>query len=255
MIVCLSFDDGRSDAFYSAFPIMLSTNIVGTFHITTGFIDGTFRTNAFGRDRKPLRIESLQEMKNNKMEISSHGDKHIMETRDFLISISKIREWELGLQKIGFSVPNSKYDDKSLSEFIKKNREHLSYVRVGRHPKCYSLNSKIHYFVYHYLVRNYKSFLAFNKFNINKMISSCFYSIVVKRDIKPKHICNFIKDNMSENGIIVLMFHSIMDFPSNDWEYGADNFKYICSFIQKMQNDGKITNMTLQEIIDKNGIR
>ena len=43
MRIVFSFDDGRSDA-YDAYKMMAKYELRGRFHITTGFIDGTYTT-------------------------------------------------------------------------------------------------------------------------------------------------------------------------------------------------------------------
>ena len=83
MKVCLSFDDGRDDTFKYAFPIIKKHNLTASFHVTTGFIDGTYRGNDFSSLRRPVTIQNLLEMSNYGIEISSHGDKHITDCSDF----------------------------------------------------------------------------------------------------------------------------------------------------------------------------
>ena len=145
MRVIFSFDDGRADSI-NASRILAKHSLVGTFHITTGFVDGSFQTNTFGVGREPLTIEQLIELKKEGMEISSHGDNHIMETEDFNNSFKKLKNWGLiKNDKVGFSIPNSRYTKEALDSFLKENEKTLYYVRGGRSPKCYSFISKVNY--------------------------------------------------------------------------------------------------------------
>ena len=250
MIICFSFDDGRSDA-YVAHKIMVENGIVGTFHVTTGFIDNTFNTDSFGVNRSPLSLRQLQEMKNNGMEISSHGDKHMMNDDDFATSYRKLKEWQLVNDKVGFSVPNSDYSNDELKIFYKNNKSSISYIRVGRSSKCYSLSSKVNYALYHVL--HLQCFYnIFNKHNvIEKVDRNKIVSLVIKNDIKAKNIVSFIdKYKNQKNAILVIMFHSIVEQPNNKWEWSIDNFKYLCKYLS---SEKEIECLTIEQMIKQEG--
>ena len=230
MKVIFSFDDGRVDFIDSA-RILAEHNLVGTFHITTGFIDGSFKTDAFGIDRKPLTIEQLLEIKNEGMEISSHGDKHTMEIEDFKTSVQKLKQWGLiSNNKIGFSIPNSKYTKEELDSFIKNGNNSLCYVRGGRSPKCYSFVSKVNYVLYK-LFKFQSAYNSFNKYNLNDNLKDqVIYSAVITSNIKSKNLINFMKKHKNEDKVLVLMFHSVVDSPNNKREYSVVEFEKICEF-------------------------
>ena len=219
MKVVFSFDDGRIDA-YDAALILSKYCLQGSFHITTGFVDGTFLTDDFGVGRKPLTFDMIRKMLDLGMEISSHGDKHIMDDSDYKDSIDKIKRYGVKDKKIGFSVPNSHYSEKALEFFVSNNRETLPYVRVGRSKRCYSFSNKIRYVLYHHGFKSYSLFKAFNKNNlISSLDKKQIISLVVKRDTKTEHICKFLKEHSDNDYILVLMFHSIVENADDEWEF------------------------------------
>ena len=234
MKIVLSFDDGRID-FANTALILKKHNLHGSFHITTGFIDGTFNTDAFGKNRKPLTVEQIIEMYQNGMEISSHGDKHVMETSDYQTSIAKLKQWGVAQgESVGFSIPNSKYSDEELQNF---NNENLPlYIRAGRSPKCYTLKSKINYLLYK-LFKTQKSYNRFNIHNMNSGINSFpLYSIVIAKHIRAKNVISFIESFKNQNVVLVLMFHSVVERPTNKWEYAICDFEKICTYLEEQKS-------------------
>ena len=248
MRVVFSFDDGRIDA-YNAYQILTKHGLKGSFHVTTGFIDGTFSTDAFGVNRLPLTKENLVEMHANGMDISSHGDKHCMDEKDFKLSVGKLREFGINSKKFGFSVPNSDFKEDELSSFIDANKNDLSYIRIGRHKDCYTFFRKVCYILYHL------SHLQFfyNKFNKPNLIENLdiyrVNSLVVLSDCKATSLINFVKKYSNENVTLVLMFHSIVEEPKNKWEYSIDDFEEICKYIS--HNCESITLKELSEYAPK----
>lgn len=246
MNICLSFDDGRIDSYTNAYRILLSNSLKASFHVTTGFIDKTFITGGFGINRLPLTIENIIEMSSQGMDISSHGDRHVMETNDFKTSIDKLKKWGVEKNRYGFSVPNSKYIRDELSAFVESNKKDLLYVRVGRNPKCYSLIGKANYLLYK-IFKLGCFYNSFNKHNLLKEINNySIYSAVVKKHIKASNIIKFIKKYKNTNYSLVLMFHSITENPNDDWEWSVKSFEELCSFLAK---DNSINVLTLEEMV------
>lgn len=239
MKIALTFDDGRKDS-YIASKIMFDCNLKGTFYVTTGFIDGTLKTNAFGKNRESLSVEDLKKMNEMNMEISSHSDSHIMTTDDFKTSIKKLCKFGIHKSdcKIGFSIPNSKYSKNELKEFVNDNSDQLMYVRAGRDQKCYSLFSKMLYVLFHL----FKFQFLYNNFNCNNVVKEkdleqfLIPSIVIKKDIRAKNIIKFIEKNKEKDSIIVFMFHSIVEKPKDKWEWNINDFKMLCNFLSLNKN-------------------
>ena len=249
MKICLSFDDGRSDAF-EAYKILKKYNLRASFHITTGFIDNSYISDSFGQGRRPLKIDEISEMYKNDMDISSHGDKHVMENNDFLVSYSKLFNWckiKNNNETIGFSVPNSLYDDNRLSEFVLNNKNKLSYIRVGRHPNCYSIISKMNYVLYH-IFHLHLFFRIFNKHNLIKAEDVNRYnlfSLVIKKDTRVRDIIRLIDENKNRDKVLVLMFHSIVEHPMDEWEYSIEDFSKLCEYLRK-----HVKVKTLKELVE-----
>ena len=241
--VIISFDDGRSDQ-YEAFKVLRKNNLKASFHVTTGFIDQSFETDSFGVDRKPLLLSQLKEMYTCGMDISSHGDMHLMNNSDFCKSYEKLKKWGFNDGKIGFSVPNSDYSDNQLLEFASENEDKLSYIRVGRSPKCYSFISKVAYLLFH-ISKLQVFYNYFNKYNLlDSFDKNRIYSCVVLKDIKSRNIIQFIEKNKKSSSFYVLMFHSIVDKPRNKWEYSIEEFEKICNYLR----EAKIKVLTLKDL-------
>lgn len=247
MKICLSFDDGRIDSFYAAYKILTNAKLNASFHIATGFIDGTYISNDFGNDRKPLSKEHLLEMHDNNMDISSHGDKHVMEADDFLISIKKLSLWGIKKTKYGFSIPNSKYSSNELKLFLDKNEKDILYIRGGRNPSCYSFKNKVNY-VFYKLFHIYHCYKKFNEPNLLDSIDkNLLFSLVVKKHTKVSDLIRFINDYKETNKTLIIMFHSIVDNPADDWEWEKDSFKKLCSFLA--DNKNIIETLSIEELI------
>lgn len=245
MRIILSFDDGRYDA-YDAYKILFEYKLKASFHITTGFIDESFITDCFGINRKHLSINQLNEMYSNGMDISSHGDKHITNTTDFITSINKFKQWRIIKNKYGFSVPNSNYTEGLLEQFIKDNINYIKYVRVGRSDKCYTLLSKIHYVLYK-IFKNQYSYNQFNKHNLIDNINKYkINSLVIKDYVKVKNLINFIDKYKNSDSTLVIMFHSIVDNPINQWEWSTSNFTKLCEYLNKEKSTIQV--LTLEEL-------
>ena len=229
MIVCFSFDDGRSDAF-EASQIMNKYNFKGSFHVTTGFIDKSFKTNCFGINRESLTIEQIKDMSKNGHYFSSHGDKHVMNNNDFLISYHKLVKWLGANSKVGFSVPNSQFGEEELEAFVCHNKDYLSYVRVGRSKRCYSFKNKVFYVLYNIfkLQLFYDKFNKYNLLNLNEINRYHLTSLVVKRNTKVKNLIRFIKKNNKNEVALILMFHSVVKKAENKWEYSIESFEKLC---------------------------
>ena len=231
--ICLSFDDGRMDQYNNAFRILLKYNLVGTFHITTGYIDGSLSPDCFIGSPTPMTTKNVLEMYKCGMEISSHGDMHILEPNDYLKSVQKFNDWGIAAQKYGISIPESLYERIQLQNFINKTKQKLEYVRVGRSEKCYSLVNKIRYFLYSFAKFNH-FFLKFNQNNFMNAINKYhIVSLVIKKKTRIQSLIKFIDKNKEANGFIVVMFHSIVEKPSTQWEWSTKKFELLCNYLSQ----------------------
>lgn len=231
MRLCLSFDDGRSDA-YDAFRVLSAKHLVASFHVCTGFVDGSFVTDSFGFRRQPLSVEQIVAMAASGMDISSHGDKHTMNDADFRVSCDKLSAWIGSREKIGFSVPFSKFSDDELNRFVAANKSALSYVRVGRSQKCYSFFSKVAYVLYHWF--HWSCFFDF--FNRHNLIFNLdkfrIRSLVIKKDTRVSHLLRFIEKHKDKDCVLVVMLHSIVTDPKGEWDWSLSDFCKLIDYLQ-----------------------
>lgn len=257
--ISLSFDDGRDDTYYNAFRVMKKYGLVGTVHITTGYIDKTWEPKeGWLTADEPMTIPNLYDLMKNGIEISAHGDKHKTEKSDFNICVSKLKKWGLvDGSKVGFSVPNSELSKKELPEFAEENG--LSYIRCGRNEKSYSVLCKISYILYNYfrIRRGYFYFNRFNKMNIHAYFDAIplLYSVVVKNTDDPKMLLDYIKSSNSGDWII-FMFHSILrkddkKYGRDSWFWDCEKFEYLCENLKKMQDSNNVKIETIMNVIKK----
>lgn len=229
MRIIITFDDGREDNYLNAFPILKKYHLTATFFVVTGFVDGTFSSDVFGKGRLAMSVEQLQDMKSYGMEIASHGDRHIFEPGDYKTSVEKLKKWDVVGNQIGFSIPGSKFSKGQLKDFLLINAA-LPYIRGGRSPSCYSFMRKVSFVLYHWT----KAFLFFDFFNRPNLQSSMtvpVYSLVVRSETREKSLERFIKKNQAKDVSLTLMFHSILDHPQNPWEWKTADFEKFCSFL------------------------
>ena len=166
LTISFSFDDGRMDTYTEAYLIMKKYGLIGTIHVTTGFIDKTFSDYKWKSADLPLTIDQLKEMSMNGFEISTHGDRHISKIEDMANCHFKLKSWALIDRKFGFSVPTSKISFEQKESIISRfSAEGLSYIRVGRHSKCYKLESKV-WFLIHKATKKQIFYNLFNRHNV-----------------------------------------------------------------------------------------
>ena len=231
--IFITFDDGRKDNYENSFLILKEAGLKATFFITTGFIDGTFITDGFGKGRAPLSLEELQAMKDAGMEIACHGDRHITDVCDFNVAFQKLQAWGLIGEKCSFSMPNSILDKESFLDFVEKCGSKITSVRGGRDAACYTLLRKAS-FVTLRVSQTYPAYSFFNKPNIIKdEHRRCPWpSLVIRKEDKLSLLCRFL-DNMPQDSSIVLMFHSIVEDPTSTWEWSLSNFKGLVGFLSE----------------------
>ena len=248
MTVCLSFDDGREDQYSIAYPILVKYKLTATFFVTTGFIDGTFKSDCFGIGRKPISIEGVVDMYKNGMEIASHGDRHITDPEDFEKSIAKLKQWGVHYTKYGFSVPNSNYKIDCLNNFLNKYKHSLSYIRVGRHPNCYSFKNKFNYLFYN-LFGFYSNYDNFNRNNlISHLNDRVLYSLVVKRNTSPKTLIRFLDKYKNDDCVLIIMFHTLSKKPKNKWEWNGNHFEMVCRHL--FDNSKQFEVQTIRQLFN-----
>lgn len=231
--VFITFDDGRKDNYEKAYHLLNKLGLKATFFVTAGFIDGSFKTDDFGKGRLPLSLEELAEMKASGMEIGSHGDRHVTDANDFDVAFGKLASWGLIGKRCSFSLPRSIEDKTTFPAFLNHCAPMLSNVRGGRDSTCYSFLRKLAFLSLR-IKQTYPAYSYFNKPNVlHPGERRCAYpSIVVRKEDKVPLLCRFLND-LPPCSEVILMFHSIVDEPSTTWEWSTNNFADLCGFLNK----------------------
>lgn len=259
-IVSLSFDDGREDTYRVAYDIMKRHGLIGTVHVTTGYVDGTWENGRFSSSAGPMTVEQLKEMRAFGFEISSHGDKHVTEKQDLKESIKKLKDWDLIDEQAGFSIPKSQMtlqEKPMFADFLRQNG--ILYMRGGRSRKCYSLGLKAFYAMYN-VTKLQKFYDLFNRNNLmalggeNRFSRYDLLSVVIRRDDNPLMVSKFIERNAAGRNWIILMIHGIQNegdenFEKDQWCWSADKFEQLCSQLKAMSDSGLISVITIQDVV------
>lgn len=239
-MICFSFDDGRRDTYTRAFKIMNRYGLCGTIHITTGFIDGTWKRKEEwdSAGEGPMTLVEIQRCKASGFEISSHGNEHLTEEEDLKQSLHKLCQW--GVMKEGsytFSVPHSKVRKEDRTIYKACN---LQYVRVGRAKACYGLWGKFLYVLQRQTHWRYPFYL-FNKPNFVHEEALDPYHLtatVVKQHNTADQLIYFIEKMAKYKGLNILMFHSILypddkGYGKDSWYMDATEFEKLCCFLKQ----------------------
>lgn len=132
----VTFDDGFSDNYSDAWPVLKKHNVPATIFVTTGFI-GKTRKNSKGFDLSYMDEAQLKELSKDKLiTIGSHTDTHTV-LRDQPVSLVE-NELKLSKNKLEnicgyeikyFSFPKAKFDQLSKDEATKEYK--LGFGGVG----------------------------------------------------------------------------------------------------------------------------
>lgn len=259
-MVSLSFDDGRKDTFTVAYQIMKKYGLVGTLHITTGWVDKSFKPEEWFSAREgAMSISEIQRCYQDGFEITSHGDQHLIAADDLHNSLEKLKAWEvIDPSYLGFSFPNSKLGEDDVK--ILKDA-HIQYARAGRSNACYSLSSKFFYI----LQNNFKlirPFYAFNRYNSIVGVPQDLYhlpSTVIKSTNTAKQVIYFLEQSKKNNAWNILMLHSILEpsqpgYGKDCWYWPAEEFEKLCQWLS-IHKEIKVVTIGegIKECLQKNG--
>jgi len=130
--IILSFDDGRKDNYECAYALLKKHGLTGSFHITTGFVDGSA-----AKDFEAMSVNEVRKIAAAGMDVSSHGDRHSNTEEDLRASLGKLKAWDIpGLNTVLFSSPSSDIYEKNIGQYADMLRDNnIRYVRSGVHVK------------------------------------------------------------------------------------------------------------------------
>lgn len=120
--VLITFDDGRNDSIHYALPFLNKYGIKATFFITTGYVDGTYRSDKWYSAEAPMRVEDIIHLRNEGHEIALHGDRHCTNPEDFTACVKKMNTWLKQNSKYGFSLPGSRMTDYPIEKFLQEKK-------------------------------------------------------------------------------------------------------------------------------------
>ena len=242
----LSFDDGRIDNFTNVLPVLEKLGIPATFNITTGYIDGTLRQENKFCENPPMTIENIIRIADSGIfEIAAHGDQHLNDKKDILLSIEKLHRWGLKFDKIGFASPNHRLTGRMEEiQYLMEELE-LSYVRVGA-LFCKDLASRLSREITrithskHLFIGNYKISLMDQDMLKKRILFSC----PVNHRMTFEQIKAFV-DYAVENELSwILLFHSVLraeeKFFGNYENVEYNVFLKICKYLSALRRDKRI---------------
>lgn len=259
--IILAFDDGRKDQYTNAFRILKKYGLVGSIYVTTGFVDGDMPLeNVFLSSKEgAMTIDEIKECNDYGIEIGSHSDTHINDTNDILVSLNKLKKWNIikNDETIGFASPSSDICLENIST-IDPIKNKLSYVRSGTQARRNGLWYSMIYF-FNTKVNSNILFWILNKKSIFNIYYTpkCIPSVTIRNTTHVKNIIHLIK-KMPDNYAAVLLFHSIKEDDYNGfqdaWCYRCKDFEDICKFL--CENDHvKVSKLAdIVRKVDVNGL-
>jgi peptidoglycan/xylan/chitin deacetylase (PgdA/CDA1 family) len=196
-LVSLTFDDGRRSQYETAWPILQRRNLLATFYITSGYVDG----------RGYIRREELIRLANDGNEIGAHTTAHpditILgpdELRHQLHTARERLEWWIGASVAQFASPGGSYNDDVLPEIMRTYDSHRTVLE--------GLNRRGALTPYELRAVN-------------------IYSYVTRR-----HIERWIEQAQGANAWLILTMHGILPEPDH-WSSSPETFEDILAAVQE----------------------
>jgi hypothetical protein len=222
-------------------------NFTASFHVTTGFIDGTIKDSYF-RNIEAMSVNNIIDMSKNGFDISSHGDMHINEEEDLKNSLAKLKMWGVvDSNPIIFSSPSSEIYEKNIvkySAMLRKNN--VKYLRTGivvrRNGLLYCL-----IYLAQKLFNSKMLFYFLNRKEIMRTDRKDFIvkSVSVKRWNSIEQL-NYLIERLRDKEIVVFLFHGIVpekDMEKDDWCFSAEKFECFLKILQSCKDHIKVLNI------------
>jgi hypothetical protein len=249
--IILSFDDGRKDNFEIVRPLLEKYGFTASFHIVTGFADGTAKAKF-----ETMSIDNVKELAQNGFDISSHGDKHINEENDLRTGLQKLKFWGIDREPLIFSSPDSEIYEGNIRKYIdmlQNNR--IEYVRSGVQIRrngwwyvcmyvlqLYTKSKWLYYFLNKSNIMKNDNVLNYNGIHIIK-------SVAVRKQNTAGQLIYMIK-KLQSGDAVCFMFHSILpekDITDDDWAFELEKFEV---FLNQLKNDMQVKVLNLMEYIN-----
>lgn len=251
--VVLSFDDGRSDTYTNAFPILKKYNLTATFNIVSDFILHSDSYNCFrSADNKAMSVANLTECKNYGIEIALHGATHKNTVQDILQNVKDLNDMGIETDGVGFASPFSELTEANCDEIYElvKNEE-LSYIRTGVQTKRMGVRYVVLSGI-NRLIRLKTLFWFLNKSNVlylNKL-PKLMKGVSITKDTTVKEI-KFCISKLKDSEAIILIFHSILHkkdkgYNRDCWFWDIGKFEELCEFLN---NNGDVNVITTKQLL------
>lgn len=254
--VSLSFDDGRSDTYEVAFPILKRHGFRATVNVISEYIVNPSKYH-FGSAPKAMNKEQILEWQKEGFEVAAHGKTHSNTKEDILDNINDLKSFGINVKKIGFASPNSELTLNNIQSTgineLKKEKT-LSYVRSGIQVK----REGLFYVAGAVAEKITHGATVFYKLNKRNTISLCsplpiiLPSIAVKSYTTLKQLKYFL-EKIDDNTATIFMIHSILNksneaYGTDDWYWDEGLFGEFLDFLTMNKN---ISVVTTQELVER----
>ena len=249
-IVCMSFDDGRSDNWRIAMPILRHFDLKATFNIITDRVG----TEGF------MTQEQLEDLFENGFELAGHGQDHTNTRESILGSVADLRKWDLVPDDggIGFASPNSRLTPSqchSMADWFRTNE--IAYARTGSNEGFVGVSLRIRRKLLSLIDLDGGVLLHPDNNNHLPLVKRYgLTSQVVVRNTRVEHLKRIVGDSFGTPTLIVLMFHSIL--PLHEVRQRRDlyawhdkKFDALCGWLAESQRSGQIWVRTTLEAVQQ----
>jgi len=245
--IIFTFDDGRKDNFEIARPLLKKYGFTASFHVVTGYIDGTCRIgDIYG---EPMSVDEVKQMASEGFGISAHGDKHINEEEDLRTCLEKLKSW--GITTEIFSSPRSEIYAGNIGQYrdmLKCNG--IRYLRTGVNVKRDIPWYKI---LLYFINRLLKSRHLFYYLHKSGVLKSCTFendeivlipSFSVKKHNTVAQLIYFV-ERLKEDKTAVSLFHDICPEAKmgaeSKWAFSAEKFDAFLCWLK--ENDYRVMSL------------